>query len=272
MAFNFCRTIFNVELETCKMIGAPYTPLPGSTLNEYYNVNTVSKTAGTPTLGYFGLGLRYDDLFGNDTLTMEDITKNPDDVLPERPVPFLAVKKSIGLTSNQRSQYRLIVEKIINGDRYLLCYLRKLPVLSSKSGVYDVRYVNGKYQVDRITYIDPTAHHGVVVKEELFGEDYRYLAYSRNVPITLTTAEINNIKTAIDLLYPNQPDDIKYGIGEVMLVTGIEVTVSGLPEIAMAQPAWFFTTDVLLDQIDQSKDYRITEVDIGGMLMQMKAM
>lgn len=272
MSFNIVRTAYNVGLETCKMLGATYTPLLGSTLNEYFRRTVAVSDIDTPVIKYFGLGLRFDDLIVDRGLTAKDISRDPLDILPERPIPFLAVRKSIGLTSTERASYRMIVEEAIGDETYILCYLKEIGSSVNKNGYFDISMVDSNYTAKQRSSVSiDDLNHNPIEKLNLYKDNFKYVGYSHSIAISLTQVEIENIKLAINLLYPNEAGDIDNHIGEVMLVSGVDVKTDSGTEVGMAQSAYFFGVNFALNNLTANEEEtNLMNVDLGAMQMLMK--
>lgn len=272
MAFNTVRTVYNIGLETAKMLGVPYKPLESSTLNEYFNLNYTSASSEYPTLSYFSIGLRFDDILLDRNLEQKDITRDVDDIYLQRPIPFLAVKKSIGLTRNEMDTYRLIIEKEINGEVYLLCYLKRFNKETHANGFYkiifkDNRYIPSKIELVDINRLNSDPNPTITLDKD----EYSYIGYRHTIDLYLTDIEIENIKIASDLLYPNVETTIRYRIGEIALVSGVETVVDGRAEVADAQSAWFTNTDIILNNLTTGQSaVKVETIDIGGLAMKFK--
>jgi len=261
--FNTTRTIHNIALETAKQLGIHHYPLTGSTLNELYNIEVTTEET-SPKLQYWGIGLRYNDVIESGSFTFANAIHTPDSRQLFKPVPFLLRKKSIGLTDAESNMYRMIVTETIDEEEYYACYLKKFDSSSPISGYYDVVFDGEHYDIDERSEVSKL---DVPIKKvNLYPDDVKYNAYRHFIELRLTSSELNNVNSAIAKKYPDEDDEDGYIIGEICLYSGSEGVSSNRIESAVTQAAYFYNTDVILNDLMNGKSpVTIEQIDIGGM-------
>ncbi len=263
--FRTTRTIYNIALETAKMLGISYTPPIGTTLNEKFGVLNKQSTVN-PDLRYYTLGMSYDSLIDpNGSVSLDSIKHYAYDASVHIPLPFLLVLKDVGLTPMEESTYRIKTEVEINGIKYIACYLKIIDNINTNSYIYDIKHnsENG-YTIEEFipvnhNVLSPTLSAG----STLYPDDIDYLGISQKLTINLSVEEIVNIKAAADIMYPFKDEVERHTIGEIAFCTGIE---TGDNEISDTQIAFFLKSKKLLDNITLSSTDAVSEtLEIGGM-------
>jgi len=266
------RTIYNKQLEIISMLGGEYTPPLNTTLNAIYDVHPTPNTLdGRPVLKYFGLGMAYDRTREESSGVITELGHSSTDCNVFFPVPLLMRKVSIGLTPLEESYYRLRINRVINDEEYILCYLKTF-VPSSTGTIYNVTKDAEGFGLDIFT---PNSASLRPIPKPLDLKDTNdvghYVAYSHSLTVNLTHAELVNIKEAIGLLYPDRIAKFGYTLGEIGFFTGEEGTLNNKPEAANVQAGFLKEINVILDDIDLESDtgVRITE-EIGSMELNLE--
>lgn len=259
------RTLYNEALETAKMLGVSYTPLPGTTLNEKHALDVIPDNANDlPALRYYGFGLKYDDVVDNGVNidNMEHSVLDGDLFIP---IPFKVVPTNEGLTEADVNTYRLRVKKTIDGKEYYLCYLKYIPAVAEGDYIeaeriedtFNLSLLSVNSNVLTPTPSDPVESHLTHL---------RYVAYSTPVTLTITPEEASNMIKAVDILYPERRLSDRYTISDVMLVSGVEGKVDNIPDAAKLQAGFFHKANTPTSVVDLYSNVTNTvTIELGGM-------
>jgi len=252
------RTIHSMMIQNSGIIQDSVSkPIPYSTLNEKYDLRIPYDDTLPPKIGWYGVGINYHSLINDDEADIKDYVHSISDFDTFLPLPFIARDKSIGLTSAELSRYTMIVEKEIDDVIYQLCYLKRIDAIDTTTKVSELeRDEDGIYNtVDFIQDIKP--------KPKLSSDDSnRFMICSNNALLKITVSDMERMKKASDLLYPNIDEDERYTLSEVALFSGIELD-NGVERLQAS-----FFKYIELD-LDSDKDYS-TRLSIGSMSPKVK--
>ena len=262
MVNNANSTIYDRLISLHNKIGLDYSPDPNTTLNEklgiYPNVDIKNKR---PILSYVGIGNG-----GNNVIY--DVLKTSNHEVKDSSlfnhVPFLIIEKSKDLTIQERADYRLRKETIINGVEYVEYYLKKLSNITKpevfiveKTGELTTRLK--PFNFNDASILNPTPK----VKEDFLNANKTtYVAVTCNASFGLSELEVDNIKAAIELKFG--PDSPKI-ISEICLFTGVEQNMANGPEALSVQAAFFQTVQYDLQSMLYAKGVSLRDIQIGGM-------
>jgi|AAUQ01.1.fsa_nt_gi hypothetical protein len=261
--FNVTRTVYNMALETAKMLNTPYVPLANTTLNEKYNRVINSNDTDIAYLKYYGLGLNYQYKKDDKTIKVSSSKHRPYDIDVYKPIPFLVREKRIGLSSAEVALYSMRVLQTIDDVEYICCYLKKIDNIATNSDIYiitknsDGKLVPEPLNTGSLLFTQPIPADTVCDLDN----NYRFCGHSQMINLILSDAEVENIKEGINILYKDEPDEIKDSIGEFCLYTGIESIYNGERELSKVQAGFFKAVDITISDIDDMFKYTI---NIGG--------
>lgn len=265
MMSKVIRTVYNMSLEAAKMVGAPYTPTKGTTLNDKYGINIAISDSDIPTIKYYGIGIAFKRPVDGDILTVTSSMHSSTDADLYYPAPFLIRKESVGLTTAEDKLYRIKVHKQINGVKYILCYLKVIDSINFDSDIYSITLndTNDEYTITSLDTTDTKILNPVPRKEGCdLTKNFTYSAASQKLDIQLTKAELQNIKQAVDILYDTVPTSERYQIGEVCLFSGVDSILNGKVEAGAVQAGFFKDMNVEIASPTDNFEYSI---NIGGM-------
>ena len=234
---KFTRTIYSIMLECLKSVGAPFTLLDASTLNEKYDVPVFSDKY--PEIQYFGVGLDYHDLVNSPTLDFTDPLHGAADGDVFRPVPLVVRPTTIGLTDTEKARYRMKVIRVINGIEYIVCYLRKIDYIAPYTNVYEITHTPGNNFLDLIDLNKIHALSPVPKFRNCSDTAIKFAAFDMKLKINLNAGDIVELKNAISIMYGNTGEAYLSTIGEVGLYHGVEVNTVTDVEAASVQAAYF---------------------------------
>ena len=124
------KTITRWINEISSSANSSYEFLLNTTLNSKYNVFQTEEPQSVPKLMYFGLGINgfYNVDDGNLSAPYYPAA---DELDLYEPIPLRCVPVAEDLSSAERAQYRMRVEKTVNGERYYCYYLKCLSVMDN---------------------------------------------------------------------------------------------------------------------------------------------
>jgi len=261
--FNTTKTIYSVMLDTASLLGKQHTVLTNTTLNEKFQVNTVSTENKNPQLKYYCLGLEYEALVQGTTMNIDTIRHRPTDGALFRHIPFIARPLDQDLTNVEKDRYRLRVTRFINGIEYVFYFLKLIDDVAANSKLLYVTSDSGETflslfstEVDHI--LTPVMEERDRVNDTLID----YIAYSQHATITITDVELNEIYNACNLYYGGPMNVV---LGELGLVSANEVDMpDGYKEVANAQMGYFLRVEHILTDINLENKFKKT-IELGGM-------
>ena len=254
---KFTRTIYSIMLECLKSVGAPFTLLDASTLNEKYDLPVFSDEY--PKIQYFGIGLDYHDLVDSPTLDFTDPLHGATDGDVFRPVPLLVRPTTIGLTDAEKARYRIRVIRVINGIEYIVCYLRKINYIAPYTNVYAITHTPENDFLDSIDLNKIHALSPVPKFRNCSDTNIKFASFDMKLKINLNAGDMVELKNAISIMYGDVDEDYITRIGEVCLYHGVDVTTGSITEAASVQAAYFSRVrEIISDTFSHN-------IDLGGM-------
>lgn len=200
-----------------------YPILPNTTLNTKYNVfpNLTDIVTDAPPLAYFGIGIWGFYNTGDRTQCKPYLPK-PEELDLYEPIPFRCVPIDEDLSTAERNQYRMRVEKSIGGNRYWCYYLKKLEILDNSSQVIRIDPTTGlelpyEFSADYL-YPKPTIAEDSGVQDGALTE----VVVRKRARAVITGSEIYE---AINVLYDGDLTMAK--VSEWGLYSGIDHQVTG---------------------------------------------
>lgn len=144
---NICRTAIAIALQATKLIGAPHSFSPNTTLNEYFDINPEAHKSQTaiPNLMYYCIGRGghrvYTDADGE--AVFDPVEHSATDTGLYRPVPFVLRPLNNDLTVDERMNYRLRRLEEHDGQHYYAYYLKVLPRPTMDAEIVQETVVDG---------------------------------------------------------------------------------------------------------------------------------
>ena len=186
-----------------------------------------------------------------------------------RHIPFRIVEPANDLTEAEMLNYRFRVTQTISGTDYILYYFKKI---SSFTLPTEVSVINNSGVLTQTTLVRSVSNRDnpspvTIPSNTPVNSSNRYLATYVNIPLVLTHQEIQDIITAIDILYPGDPKVISEicinsGVEEKFSITsgtGANVTID---ESLGTIVSYFINTFYMLDKIPASNGITLN-INIG---------
>jgi len=261
MIINSQRTIYALDLQSHMMLGAPYEVLPNTTLNEKFSFLSTEYTDGVyPTIKYLCIGVGGGAKAGDSRLKHSTHTAKDASLFEQ--IPFVMRTVDNDLTPDEQLKYRFRIREIHNNIEYFCYYLKVIPEIDMKAGIFEVNIVDnvgklGYFDTNRrdILYPKPAAN-----TNYLDYENTKYLAKSIKLKFELDMDNINDINNVMNILY-----DGNNNITEIGVCTGIDKTLSdGKVEAKCVQVNYFVDTDIDLIMDIDTKGRFIRSIEIGG--------
>lgn len=261
MVNNANSTIYDRLIALHNRFGLSYTPAPNTTLNEkldiYPNIDTKDKM---PKIAYIGIG-------NGGQNTVYDVLKTSSHEVKDaslfNQIPFLIIEKTKDLTIQERSEYRLRKETIINNTEYVEYYLKKLTSIT-KPEVFIVEKTGEiTNKLKPFNFNDPLILNPVPkIKEDFLTVDKTtYVAVTCNASFGLSELDVTNIKNAIELKFGINSPKI---ISEICLFSGIEYDTPNGVEAVSVQAAFFQTVQYDLQSMLYTSGITLRDIQIGG--------
>jgi hypothetical protein len=261
--FDVVRTVYNTALINALTLGNEYNVLENTTLNEKFNVVCNKIEEENPKIQYYTLGMKYEDMLTDDGLSLDNVKHSPLDGSVYKPLPFIIRLLSNDLSVEERAPYRLRVEKLINGAMHAVYYGKKLNFDTIEDMVVKVTNSNGTLlpeeldTTDNETILNPLPYK----VDHNFTPDYvNFVVSVSKIKIKLSSVELEEIKNAMTVLYPDD-DPV---IGEIGIVSGCDVDLGGVSEVADAQVNYFIKMNYDLTTINDN-DVVLKTIDLGGL-------
>ncbi len=261
--FNIVKTIYNTDLINSQLTGTDYTILQGTTLNEKFGI--IENVIGDekPTLKYFTIGMPYEDMFSDNSVSLQTVKHDPIDGALFKHVPFLVKTLDSDISGSEREGYRLRVEILKDGIVYVLYYMKIINVDVAESMIVTINNNDGilipeiyeTENVDKILEPIPIEHDTLYAPD-----DVNMVVAVKKIKLKLTGAELNEIKEAMLFMYPDEEQKI----GEIGLCSGVDVDVNGYPESAYTQMNYFIKMDYPISEMNVN-EVIIKSIDLGGL-------
>lgn len=125
------KTILKMNLEQISSIPIQGINAPQSTINYKYQVYHSLEAQSIPMVRYFGIGIR--GFYNADDENLGTPFQPEGDELDlYTPIPLRCVPVDQDLSTSERSQYRMRVRKVINGEAYYCYYLKTIRIVDNQ--------------------------------------------------------------------------------------------------------------------------------------------
>jgi hypothetical protein len=215
------KTVLGTIRELYAYSGLPPVYDTSATLNAKYSVAQTLTPTALPSIGYFGIGIG--GCFNVDT----GMLSQPYPVLGTNmdlytPIPFRCVPVEQDLTTLERAQYRLRVQKTIGSAAYYLYYLKVITYNQTTVQLTETDPVTASQSPYVLDYTNLNPTHPSVGT----GGTITSVATEVNASVTstllLTGAEVTEV---VNVLYGG---DLRYAkISEIGLYSGQDQTIAG---------------------------------------------
>lgn len=264
------KTLFATDLHLHQLAGKDYTPLPNTTLNEKFNVNSMMTVppGEYPTLKYFVIGVGGSSNIENDNMYTISEHGPLDGALFEH-VPFVIRPVNSDLTAGERSKYRLRVLKIIGGTTYACYYAKLLGNLEIPQYLNKITTVTpedtSKLQYSTISVLDtdmpeilnPTPRTRILDVEKL--SSIERVTRLAKVTMEFSEYDLNEIKNSIQVLGLNATT-----VKEIGLCSGYDIKTTLMTEAIAMQILYHVGMTMQLSIFFNNKDTIIRTIELGG--------
>ena len=228
MSEAIVRTVYGAHLQTCQLMGVPFSVAPNSTLNEKFNINTGTLTnADMPRMRYVAIGNGGHRMKTTGTGTLqvpEPIQHRTTDAALYSHIPFALRPSADDLTPAMRERYALRRVETHNGDNYFAYYLRRMDLTAVSSQMeYKAVTASGvtttvfQPDTDNINPVPPVINVGGTIVTT--GD---YVTASARVSFILDVVDVQEILRACEVIYGSKD----YGIiSEIALCSGVDKIV-----------------------------------------------
>lgn len=270
MFYTTQQTIYMANLELASSLGLPYEVHTNTTLNEKLNhlVKETPPVDGYPTIKYWCIGIG-----GNGTIQDGNVypysLHMPWDACPFEMVPFVMRTKDQDLDYAQKLNYRLRVERIVNGQTYICYYLKAFDFKSDIEYKNEFSQIAHRGDINTIDPLnldekDPLNPKPVSKVGKIIGTNTSYLVKKAKLTFYLSVSEMEEIKKNIELLYPNKTDK-DYKISEICVCFGKDKVVNNITEAIQAQVAYHIDPAIDLQLYINTNTYISRSYEFGLM-------
>lgn len=248
MSESIVRTVYGAHLQTCQLMGIPFTVPTSSTLNEKFNISTgVLTSSDMPRMRYVAIGNGGHRMkaTGSGSLQVpEPIQHRTTDAALYSHIPFALRPVADDLSPAVRARYALRRAETHNGDNYFAYYLRRMDLTSVTSQMeYKAVTAGGitttifQPDSDNLSPVPPVINSGGTVVTS--GD---YVTASARVSFILDVTDVQEILRACEVIYGSED----YGIiSEIALCSGVDKMVQSFD----AGGGTFNFNDVMAAQI-----------------------
>jgi len=269
MIFNSARTIYNVKLQTCKLLDLEYTPLVNTTLNEKLNIypNYVFDKPTMPKLNLITVGGGGIPIINNDVLDLKRSKHGSKDGALFKMLPLLIKPYNTPLSDIESSVYRLKTTETINEIHYDIYYGMVTNSITYDPRIYKIKSTEINLNTSILdTSLDDTILNPVIKLGTLDNDsNYDYIINTCKLGINIDKQFMNNIIHALSIKFPY--DNITT-LTEIGICSSVDTAVDGRTEAIWTQINYFIDLDLdvqmLNTKIKQDGSVYLN-VDIGGM-------
>jgi hypothetical protein len=226
---NITRTGYNNMLQTAMLLGAPYTWLPNSTLNERLTIQAKVYPASDvyPRLKYVCIGNGGHTMsVGADGVAAPDPTQHiGTNSGLFKPLPFVLREVTNDLTDAERVNYALRREETWNGRRYYAYYAKRI---DTSNVVPKLEYIQVRDGVTTTEDFVPDSSDLNPVPQDLSPDGVNttngdYIATSAKLPLDFDANDMTELRNVGMVIYGEEKRAI---ISEIALCTGVDKQVS----------------------------------------------
>jgi len=267
MVFNVTRTIYGINLQTALLLDQPFRPLPNTTLNEKFDIlPNYGISDMLPKLRLMTIGIGGNPVIENTAINGKRGSHRPVDGALFKHIPFILRPENNDLSENERKRYRLRKTVYTDSGAYIAYYGRLIDDIKFTNTLFQVTSVEGDNFIGPYdTLSDSNILNPVpTLNTDIFSTKGRYILNMCKVYFHFTQDEINEIKNAIKILYPN---DNTNTITEIGFCSSLDVDTTYGKESVWTQINYFVDTNFdleLLYNLANEKEIEY-QVEIGGM-------
>lgn len=222
---NITRTAYGSYLQTCLLMGLPFSMMANTTLNEKFGIQSgiAPDISERPTMRYYTIGNGGHKMTsGADGLSKpEPIQHRATDGAAFNHIPFVLREPEADLSNAERQNYGLRRQEQHNDVTYIAYYLKRIPMgsvvpaLELKSVVDGVETTNPF--VPDSSNLNPTPP--VLNPEGVNLTNGDYTTATAKLVLQLTPADVAELLNVASILYNDEGFAI---ISEIGLVSGID--------------------------------------------------
>ncbi len=226
---SVCRTIWGSNLQTCQLLGIPYTVNEFTTLNEKFNIqnNIAIGTNIYPRVKYFCIGNGGHQMtVGADGIALaKNYQHRSTDASLFKHLPFVLRPYDNDIAAAERARYALRKEVTYDGVRHVAYYLRRID-MSAVTSQLDYRTIlNG---VVKSTPYTPVSECLNPIPIELANTGVNtvnsdYITSSALIDISFSDNDIVELLNAANVIYGDENYAI---ISEIGLCSGVDKTIN----------------------------------------------
>jgi hypothetical protein len=269
MIFNSARTIYNVKLQTCKLLDLEYTPLINTTINESLNIypNYVFKDKVLPKLNIATFGNGGSNIIDNNVLDLKRSKHGALDGILFNILPLMVKPYGTVLEEDEQNIYRLKTVESINNNTYDVYYGMVINNIDYDPRLYKISSNEISYNSE---IIDTATNNDILkpipkINTLDVDDNYNYIINTCKIGILLDSAFMNNFVEAIAIKYP---DEIIDTITEIGLCSSVDVDIDDKKEAIWTQVNYFVDLSLDIQLVDSriKADGTVSlNLDIGGM-------
>lgn len=269
MIFNSARTIYNVKLQTCKLLNMDYRPLVSTTLNEKLNIypNYEFSENMMPDVNLLIFGVGGNNIVNSDVLSLKRAKHGALDGALFDMIPLLIKSYGEELSELEQSLYRLKTTESIDGVGYDIYYGMVLRTIDYDPRVYQITStevsLNSKI-IDTATAVEilsPTPKAALL--NDNSGKEY--VVNTCKIGITLNSMLLQNMNDALAIKYP---DKIPTTITEIGICSSLDTSIDDKYEALWTQVNYFIDLSLDVQLLESRIDINgavTLNIDIGGM-------
>ncbi len=249
MSENIVRTVYGANLQTCQLMGVPFTVATSSTLNEKFSTsaNIALNPTDMPRMRYVSIGNGGHRMKTTGTGTLqvpEPVQHRTTDAALYSHIPFVLRPVANDLNATERLRYALRRSETHNGSNYFAYYLRRMD-LTNVLGQMEYKTVTPggvtttpfQPDSDNLSPTPPVINTGGAI---ITSGDY--VTASARVTFILDSFDVTEILNACNIIYDSEDYAI---ISEIALCSGVDKVVTAFD----ASGATFNFTEVIATQI-----------------------
>lgn len=225
---NIVRTIYGSYLQTCNLLGLPFSRKANTTLNEKFNIqaDTLPTMSDMPKTRYYGIGNGGHRMsVGADGIAKpQPIQHRSTDAALFNHLPFVLREPQNDLANTERANYGLRREEMWNGVRYIAYYLKRIPTSTVVAEMEYKTVTNGTTNttpfVPDSSNLNPTPPELSPTGVNVTTGDYT--TASAKISLALSAWEVEELLNVARIIYDDENAAI---ISEICLVSGIDKVV-----------------------------------------------
>lgn len=219
------RTIYGAHLQKHLALNIPFEAPEHSTLNEKFDigVDETRDPENTPVIQYYTIGDK-----GHRMRTAADgvsytspVNHRASDAALFRHIPFILRREGEDISPDRRAHYGLRRVEVINGERYIAYYLKRIDTSTTTSDLLFSKVVEGvETSVDFVPTIDNlNPQPPEIPNSGVISTDGHYLSTSSILTIDFNEWDVDELINVARVLYDNEERAI---ISEIGLCSGVD--------------------------------------------------